>query len=518
MTSLDKLLYDASHGNFPTVEGDINLDEQIDGVTLVKDVDGKIKVSDDFVGNGVELPIDISNVTDLQTELDEKALKIDFDSLKASYDSHKHEISDVNGLQAELDSKTGLPISANDISETSSKQFIDGTLKSQITANQGDISGFGQRISDVENIVNGLATTDEKVKLDANDTSGYLADKLDTNTLESISGKVVAKSLDGMTVSVNELNHLLGLTGNVQSQIDSLSNLNDVGGIVETENDLPDVVVHTGKTFLVRIDSTHDGRSTFYISDGVDWMYGDEIDSGIARDFTVDPIDLATESTSILPKVRYEKQNSAETPFTDSSGNIQASNAEEAIKEVFQYSDSIRKQWSSAIGLPLSPTDKLAQQLVKYQSIVDNLASAITAKGVPTYSYNKLNELPNKIASIPNVSVAVGVDKRVLLNVTAPHTEKIVLNEELQLEDVTTTLLEVVGGSDNVLHYELGFDNTDESDFEENVMVSFDGVMKLSGEITVDMAEDNSHVGNSYLYRYRMNENDFNTVSGFKVV
>ena len=73
MTSLDKLLYDASQGKFHNIESNINIDEQIDGVTIVKDVDGKIKVSDNFVGNGsgTNLPIDISDVTGLQDELDD---------------------------------------------------------------------------------------------------------------------------------------------------------------------------------------------------------------------------------------------------------------------------------------------------------------------------------------------------------------------------------------------------------------------------------------------------------------
>lgn len=411
----------------------------------------------------------------------------------------------------EIKSGAELPISANDISETSTKQFIDGDLKSQITANQGDIQGFGQRISDVENIINGLTTTDEKVKMDANDASGYLADKLDGTTLESLGGKVIAKSLDGMTVTVNELNHLLGLTGNVQLQIDSLSNITSISQVVNTELDLPTDVGTAGTTILVREDSTQNGSTTFYTSDGNTWQYVSQVDSGIARDFTVNPIDLTTESTNVLPKTRYEKQNSAETPFTDSSGNIQASNAEEAIKEVFTYSDSIRKQWANTIGSPLSTNDKLEDQLQKYEGIFENLINAITYKGVPAYDYNKLSELPNKIVSIPNVSVGIGVKKKILLNVTAPRVENIVLSEEFKLEDINTTLFEIVGGQGNVLHYNLDFNNADVSNFLSNEDATFDGTMKLRTDYTFDMTKYNAWNESGSVHIRELTEEDWNS-------
>ena len=122
MTSLDKLLYEASQGNYPTIEGGVDIDtlrltdKQIDGVTIVTDADGKIKVADDFVGDGnggINLPIEIVNVTGLQDSLDKTKDYIDSEVVKLTTSSegkyskvaHKHEITDVNDLQVELDKK-----------------------------------------------------------------------------------------------------------------------------------------------------------------------------------------------------------------------------------------------------------------------------------------------------------------------------------------------------------------------------------------------------------------------------
>ena len=422
------------------------------------------------------------------------------------------------GLDPQVEGGAELPISADDVNETTSKQFISGALKAQVVSNTGDIQGFGQRIQDLEDGLDGLSSTDELVKMDANDTASYLSDKLDGVTLANVNNQMVAVSLDGMTATVTELNHLTGATGNIQSQINSLSSITNFTEIVDNETLLPAIVGQAGATVLVREDSTQNGASTFYTSDGTTWIYINTIGTSATRDFTVNPINLVTESTDVLPKTRYEKQNSAETPFTDSTGNIQASNAEEAIKEVFQFSDNIRKQWSSAIGSPLTATDKLQDQLVKYTSLIQNIATAITEKGVPAYSYNKLNELPNKIASIPNTSVSVGLSQIEIPDLVAPHVENIVLSEQFQLKDVNTNLIEIVGGADDVTHYDVSFTQADEALFQTNEFVEFDNGMRLEVGVDIDMTNVNSQVSGYSKHTLTIDENDFETYNGFKVV
>ncbi len=49
---------------------------------------------------------EISDVNELQTQLDEKALKTDLRTLKTNFENHVHEISQVNGLQQALDGKS----------------------------------------------------------------------------------------------------------------------------------------------------------------------------------------------------------------------------------------------------------------------------------------------------------------------------------------------------------------------------------------------------------------------------
>ena len=94
MTSLDKLLYEASQGSFPKIGNGVDIDtlrltdKQIDGVTIVTDADGKIKVSDNFVGNGTTQPVEVADVDGLQALLDDKAEV-----------SHEHTIADITDLE-----------------------------------------------------------------------------------------------------------------------------------------------------------------------------------------------------------------------------------------------------------------------------------------------------------------------------------------------------------------------------------------------------------------------------------
>jgi len=166
------------------------------------------------------------------------------------------------------------------------------------------------------------------VKLDSVDIKGYLTDKIDNVTIVRIGDKLVIKSIDGMTVGVDKLNLLTGATTNIQQQIDNLSKIVSVHSIVNTKADLPVVVLPVGTIILVRQDEEHTNLSTFYISNGTTWEYVGKINSDIARDFLTQPINLANETTGILPKAKYEKQNALETPFNGIDAKILATNTE----------------------------------------------------------------------------------------------------------------------------------------------------------------------------------------------
>lgn len=231
-----------------------------------------------------------------------------------------------------------LPISANDISETPTKLFVTTSEKNQIVINKNDIASLSSRLTLVESKVNNINTSDEKVKMNVSDSdAGYLEDKIDNVTIKSEQGKLTATGLKGVTVPVDTINLLQGSTSNIQQQIDSLSSIVSVKHIVNTELDLPLDASIAGITTLVRQDSTQGNISTFYTSNGTSWEYVGKINSELVRNFTTEPIELVTETTGVLPKSKYEKQNSLETTFSGADSEITAVNAQDAIKEVKNY-------------------------------------------------------------------------------------------------------------------------------------------------------------------------------------
>jgi len=213
--------------------------------------------------------------------------------------------------------------------------------------------------TDLKKAVDNISSSDEKVKMNISDsTSGYLEDKIDNVTIKSELGKLVAESIKGLTVGVDKLNFLSGATSNIQGQLDSLSSIINVKEIVATKADLPSTTLPIGSTILVRQDESNGNLTTFYVSNGTVLEYGGKINTELARNFTTEPINLVTESTNILPKSRYEKQNSLETPFDGTSSQIVATNAQDAIKEVKNSTTSS----IDALSTNLASTNTLAQQ------------------------------------------------------------------------------------------------------------------------------------------------------------
>lgn len=368
-------------------------------------------------------------------------------------------------------------ISANNVIETSERQFLSAFKKAQIDANTQDISNHEQRIIDLEN--QDIVSTDEKVKLDANDTEGYLAEKIDNNTIQVENNKLVVKWIDGLLTTLQELNYLQGTTGNIQQQINNLSGVSGFRGVFNSLQDLENTSDPQAGEYAIVSDGS---SSAYYFYYGNSWDYSHE---------TSTPVDININSTTgILSKSRYEKQNASETSITDSAGNFTATNVEDALAELFQYANSLKNGVASAIGNPLSSSDTSQQLIDKINGLKVLFANNLTQKGVIAYSYNTLQSLIEKIVFIPNVSIA-GTTKQVTkLNIVAPYTYQIELTEPLSIEDVACTVLEYVGADSGVVHYQASYNNGESTSFDyDDRYVEFDGVMKLKEDYSYQMAE-----------------------------
>lgn len=140
-----------------------------------------------------------------------------------------------------------------------------------------------------------------RVKIDVSDTLGFLKNKVDGTTIDAILGKLTVKSLEGLTSSVDELNFLKGAKSSVQAQIDSLSNVGNFTGSVDTKADLGTVErPNVSDLVIVLEDETKENVSTLYMYNGTKWIFSGEFKVEL-RDFTTNPIDLTIEVAGVLP-------------------------------------------------------------------------------------------------------------------------------------------------------------------------------------------------------------------------
>lgn len=152
-----------------------------------------------------------------------------------------------------------------------------------------------------------VSGTDEKVKMDASTDAKYLGELLDNVTIANENGELKVKKLDGQEVTITEINYLKGMTMNVMDLVNMFSN----GGVkiintpVATYAELLTLDKSSfieGISYLVYVlaDENHDNAKTTYLVDKDSEIptYFGFADS--QRDFTTNPIDLATEITGKL--------------------------------------------------------------------------------------------------------------------------------------------------------------------------------------------------------------------------
>ena len=412
-----------------------------------------------------------------------------------------------------------LPISANDVTETVNKQFIGGTLKSQITSNTSTLNNQELRLTNVESTLSNIATSDEKVKLNTLGTSGYLEDFIDNSTLLVSNNKIVVSGIQGLTATITEINSLQGVSGNIQAQINSLNSIGNFSTTIMNYSQLAGILNPQPQDMVIVLtDETHGNKSTIYIYNGSNWIYSGDFKGGEVRDFTTNPINLGTETSGMLQKSKYEKQNASETSISDTNNNFTATNVEDALVELFQYVNSGKNGVATSIGLPLNSSDSFSVMVDKINQLKTTFSINNTKKGATTYPYEPLTQMIDKILSIPNITLTGTVSKKSKLNVTAPYNLEIILTEAINLSDVTTTIFEFISGEQGVVHYDLNFNNGEESNFLPNNFVVFDGLAKLKTQYEYQMTkEELVPIDQGSVFYVDINVNEFEIIKSIEV-
>lgn len=365
---------------------------------------------------------------------------------------------------------------ATQVAETADRIWMTPNDRSQISANVDELASHSARIAALE--AGGGGTSDNKVKMTADGVAGYLADFVDGDSVVNFGGKLTTVGIAGMTATVAEINQLQGVTGNIQSQIDALTSIGNFKGTVDTYADLSTVISPAANDMVIVLtDETHGNAPSIYLYTGTTWEFAGEFAAGTIRNFTTDPINLATETTGVLPKNKMERFNSSEVALVNSGNNFVGSTVEEALNELFTYANNIKTQIAGVVGYPLSGSDTVAQLVAKIEQLKSDLAAAITGKGVATYSYNTLGEMAIKIQQIASVILEGELKKTALTPVTAPYQLKVVLEAAIGISDVCAQLIEYLPGAQNVTHFEKQFTNGNGYDAEGMTFV--DGKMMI---------------------------------------
>lgn len=125
-----------------------------------------------------------------------------------------------------------------------------------------------------------------------------------------------AELLEGMTVTVADINKLQGMRSNVQTQIDSLTHGMVFKGFANTFAEIGTVLPNptAGDTIIVNADETQGGVKTFYTHSGTTWIYLGPFTTS-TRDFTIAPIDLSSEVAGMLPEALIDPSIARKTDF-----------------------------------------------------------------------------------------------------------------------------------------------------------------------------------------------------------
>ena len=146
----------------------------------------------------------------------------------------------------------------------------------------------------------GSVTSDGKVKLNETTELQYLESYLDNSTIQIIDNKIVAKSLDGLNLTITELNDL-------KDKLDTIvMGGMSYEGLVNTKAEL-DALIDAEKGYLkiVLQDEENANKKMTYIYDGTKWESLGEFKLEI-RDFDNEPLNLETEVTGKLPQANMD--------------------------------------------------------------------------------------------------------------------------------------------------------------------------------------------------------------------
>ena len=320
--------------------------------------------------------------------------------------------------------------------------------------------------------------TEGKVKINDASTAKYLEDVIDGSSVVLEDSLLQAIKINGTTATVSEINNLSGLRENLQVQINKLTSLYNFETTVATYEDLSALESDSGSLVFVTADETHNGDTSIFIFDGNDWIYCGGFRAEDVRDFSVDPIDLATETVGTLDGIKLEIQHAAHTAMSNSDFG---SNVEDALTTMHNQIRAVKSYLVEYFGGGILLPDSITTVTNKVNQIKANITAAILAAG-GTADGISFTSLVDDINTIP-YGESAGLQKRITRTVARNGTITVVLNADVTLDEICATLLSIVPGSTVNIHDKSFITNSDEYTLND-VVEFFPAGMKPKIEFT----------------------------------
>ena len=286
---------------------------------------------------------------------------------------------------------------AENIVESAQSQLLTSTDLSTLTDTTTKATTIANRLVAISNI-----TPDGKVKLTENGEADFMSAFIDPLTLQYEDGSLHVTGISGVLATTDELSSLSGLKGDIQSQVAKV--LTAVNTIITVESfaELSAKVLSNNDLAVVTTDETHDNNTTMYLYNGTEWLFIGDYTGTEIRDFTINPIDLATETTGQLAISQLPNQIAFDTPLN--SPIASGANVENGINDFISKLTDLKRQFTFALGTNTA-VNNITTLVNNASALKVNIENAITSAGV-TISDNSLSGLSEEVINIPIIAVS----------------------------------------------------------------------------------------------------------------
>lgn len=296
--------------------------------------------------------------------------------------------------------------------------------------------------------VTDLKNSQGKIKLNVEDTIDYLGNKVDNFTIQIENGKLAVKTLNGLTVPVETINLLQGVTTNIQEQINSFTQAFHLLGAKDTYTQLNAIESPSiGDSWIINNDENQGNVRDWYTYTSAGWILMGVVEVTV-RNFTTNPINLNTEVTgnlsqnhidltglvkqsdlgNYLDKSTYDKDNNHQVDKSDDSDKLGSQ-----LPTYYTDANNINVD-SSAFNKNLTVNDNTVQKILNKVDQLTIGSSGGDGGSVDLSDYYNKEQVQNMLFTTSNEAKEIILNSINDNNVTVDNTFAEVSNRILDIK------------------------------------------------------------------------------------